>query len=137
MKKILVLLLLFMLLTGCAAQEAEHQYDSPEPSEITQENSADENSEPVESSNFDDSEYSEYLAKKEAEITSISNETNLPIWSDISKDIPNNSYTIEYQRELPGQSFIGYIDYFDIIEKNNKTVLYPHLRCSNLRKLRC
>ena len=120
MKKMAVLFVLCMFISGCASQETERENNSPEPSEITQENGDAESFEPVESSNFDDTEYSDYLAKKEDEIALFSNENNLPIWSDISEEIPNNSYTIEYQRKLTGKSFIGYADYFDIIEKNNK-----------------
>lgn len=121
MKRIIVFSLLCIFLAGCGAQKAEQKHNSPEPSETTYEGDA-AYSEPVESSNFD-AEYSAYLAEQEqlqSEIESSLNNTNLPIWSNLSDDIPSGSYTIEYQRELLGRSFVGYTDYFDIIEKNNK-----------------
>jgi len=120
MKRIIVILALLMLLAGCASQTTEQKYDSPEPSDITQENSSEQFTEPIESFNSDDIEYSEYSVEKEDEISSISKETNLPRWSDISNVMPNNSYTIEYQRKLPGRSFIGCAESFDIVEKDNK-----------------
>ena len=139
MKQIIAFLVLCVFLSGCASQEAEQEYNSPEPSEATQESDDTEYTEPVESSDFD-AEYSAYLAEQEQlqdEIASIANDTNLPMWSDtsplfsetsddtISQD--NFSYTIQYQRDLPGQSLVGYTySDFDIIEKDNKILVKFH-----------
>lgn len=131
MKRIIAFLVLCVFLSGCGSQKAEQEYNSPEPSEITQENSAEESSEPEEGFNFD-AEFSEYQEEQQEiqdEIESIANDTNLPMWSDTSPLFSetsddnisqyNFSYTIQYQRDLPGQSFVGYTySDLDIIEKN-------------------